>query len=128
MIVLDTHVVVWAYLAPEKLSFRALDAVGRADMFGLSTISLWEIAMLTKKGRDIVDFPIPPEEWMKRLVRQERVRLLPISPEIAMRSVTLSMHGDPSDRVIAATALVHQCKLVTVDENITDAKVVETIW
>jgi PIN domain nuclease of toxin-antitoxin system len=37
-------------------------------------------------------------------------------------------HGDQFDRIITATAKVHRLSLVTRDANITDAKVVPTIW
>ena len=64
----------------------------------------------------------------KSLVRQEKVRMLPITPEIAMRSMFIAMHGDPADRIIMATALAHQCELVTVDKKIREAGAVPTIW
>ena len=36
--------------------------------------------------------------------------------------------SDPGDRLITATAIVLRCPLVTADEKIRAAKVVETIW
>ena len=56
------------------------------------------------------------------------MRLLPLTPEIAALSETLSINGDPADRIIVATALVHQCALLTKDGNIKDSGVVKTIW
>ncbi len=44
--------------------------------------------------------------------------VLPITPEIAEKSVQFSSRfpKDPTDRLIAATALVHGFKLVTADK------------
>ncbi|MHC6204806.1 hypothetical protein ACYULU_16635 [Breznakiellaceae bacterium SP9] len=39
-----------------------------------------------------------------------------MTPEIAALSASISMHGDPADRMIAATAIVHACRLATVDD------------
>ncbi len=128
MIVLDTHVVVWAYLQPERLSARAVEAIASAPSFGISTITQWEIAMMTRKNPALLRFPVPTAEWLERLTKQEKVRFFPISPTIAMKSVDLSMHKDPADRIIAATAIVNDCSLVTADGKITEAGLVPVIW
>jgi len=39
-----------------------------------------------------------------------------------------SFPKDPADRLIAATAMVEGAPLVTADEQIRQAKVVQTIW
>lgn len=50
------------------------------------------------------------------------VVLKPLIPEIAVESVQLpdSFHGDPADRMIVATARVHQLTLLTHDKKILD--------
>ncbi|MCK4564394.1 MAG: hypothetical protein KAU94_06950 [Verrucomicrobia bacterium] len=58
MIVVDTHVVIWDALEPSKLSASAKRALTRADRDGgilMGEITLWEIAMLMKKKRLVVD-------------------------------------------------------------------------
>jgi len=82
--------------------------------------------MLESKGR--IRLPQPLLTWLRKACAQPDLRLLPITPEIAAIGATLPVHGDPADRLIMATAKHHACPLVTVDENITDAKIVETIW
>jgi PIN domain nuclease of toxin-antitoxin system len=54
----------------------------------------------------------------------------PITPEIAAFAVELpsSFPKDPADRLIAATAMVEGAPLVTADERIRQAKLVQTIW
>src|SRR3989304_7929830 len=54
MIVLDTHAAFWLNSAPEKLSRSAARASRKAPSskgLGLSSISLWELAMLIEGGR-----------------------------------------------------------------------------
>lgn len=128
MIVLDTHVVIWSYLAPDRLSQKAWDAIRHADISGIATITLWEIGMMAQKERLDFELPIPLGDWMRRIVAQDRVSVLPINPEIACRTSRMTMHGDPADRIIVATALEYSCPLVTIDEKIRSSALVETIW
>jgi PIN domain nuclease of toxin-antitoxin system len=53
--------------------------------------------------------------------------VLPITVEIAARSVTLSLYGDPADRLIAATAIEHDAPLVTTDERLLACADVRTL-
>ena len=126
MIVLDTHAWIWLNDDDKRLSTTAREAIRREDFLGVSSISLWEVSMLWERGR--VELNRPLEAWLERACAQAKVRLLPITVGIGARTANLKIHGDPADRLIVATALIHQCKLVTVDENITDAKVVDVIW
>jgi PIN domain nuclease of toxin-antitoxin system len=54
----------------------------------------------------------------------------PSTPEIAALAVQLpsSFPKDPADRLIAATAMAEGAPLVTADERIRQAKVVQAIW
>ncbi len=55
--------------------------------------------------------------------------VLPISLEIAIAAPALALsHGDQFDRIIAATAQVHNVPLITNGANITDAGVIATLW
>jgi PIN domain nuclease of toxin-antitoxin system len=49
-----------------------------------------------------------------------RVKLLHLSPSIAVESTILpsEFHKDPADRLIVATARVHDCPLMTADAKI----------
>ncbi|WP_374101352.1 PIN domain-containing protein [Pseudanabaena sp. lw0831] len=56
--------------------------------------------------------------------------LLPLTPEIAVRSTRLprGFHGDPSDRLIVASSLVHKAPLVSKDEKIRQCSYLQLIW
>jgi len=126
MIFLDTHALIWLNDDAERLSNVAREAIRREDALGVSAISLWEVSMLWQYGR--IEIGLPLETWLEKAFSQPKIRLIPISVAVAARTVRLEMHGDPADRLIVASALVHQCALVTRDENIQNAKIVRTIW
>jgi PIN domain nuclease of toxin-antitoxin system len=53
---------------------------------------------------------------------------LPLTPEIAVTADALSMHADPADRFIVATALLHDAPLVTKDHLLRRLRFVKTVW
>jgi PIN domain nuclease of toxin-antitoxin system len=93
------------------------EAGGRAELT-VSAISVWELAMLEAKGRITLSRSI--DEWMRAALTAPGLRLVDLSPEISLESTRLpgSPHGDPSDRMIVATARVLGGTLVTCDDQI----------
>lgn len=130
MILLDTHVVVWLLLDPARLSKRAHDAILQAridrEALGYSLISVYEIAYAARRGR--IPLVASVEEFIRAL--EKRLVAIEFSSAIAQRAATLPepFHGDPMDRIIAATAIVEGCALITCDDRIRSANVCETIW
>jgi PIN domain nuclease of toxin-antitoxin system len=51
---------------------------------------------------------------------RHRLIVLPITPEIAVQAYSFmpDLHGDPADRIIAATAACNSLELVTSDEKL----------
>ena len=84
----------------------------------VSGISVWEIALLESKGR--IAFNEECRLWVQRALGAPGIVLAPLSPEIAIASTRLpgSFHGDPADRIIAATARECGGTLVTADKGI----------
>jgi len=131
MIVVDTHVVVWDALKPDKLSRRAKKAIAEAnegDGIIFCDISLWEIAMLMHKGRISVD--IDYLQFIKLVFDSNNYILRSISPEIAELSSQLfqNLNKDPADRIIAATAIINNLELITYDKSMRQSRKVKTIW
>lgn len=86
MILLDTHILIWLLIAPDKLSPQettTLKAARKPGPLALSAISLWEIAWLAENKRIDVDGSI--YSFVKKCASY--VQVLPITPEIAVRSV-----------------------------------------
>ncbi|MBI2377938.1 MAG: type II toxin-antitoxin system VapC family toxin [Deltaproteobacteria bacterium] len=127
MIVLDTHALLWWIKKHKRLSKPALRLIERSSRRGVAAISLWEIARLVEQGRVRLDVEV--EDWLADALSLDGVELLPLTPAIAARSTRLgSFHGDPADRLIVATALLHDAILVTADGAIEDCGLVETVW
>jgi PIN domain nuclease of toxin-antitoxin system len=119
MILLDTHILIWLLVAPEKLSPKERKLIVEARKAGplaLSAISLWEIAWLIENKRIEVDVSV--DSFVKKCVSY--VQVLPITPEIAVRSVKFpkTFPADPQDRIICATAIVEDIRLLTRDKQI----------
>ena len=131
MILLDTCVMIFDALAPEQLSKKALTELekGRqSNSLACSDISLWEIAMLMSKGR--IKTAMPPRDFLADVVAANRLHVLPILPEIACQAAYHAdfIHGDPADRIIAATALHHKALLLTCDTRLREMKSLKTAW
>jgi PIN domain nuclease of toxin-antitoxin system len=130
MIVLDTHALLWMVGDPSRLSKRASEAIHQARQnhagMAVATITLWEIAWLAHHRRIMVTGSV--ESFILEAVA--RVILRPATPEIAALAVRLppEFPKDPSDRLIAATAMVEGMPLVTADQRIRKSKVLETVW
>lgn len=123
MIVLDTHVLVWALADDARLGRRARasieEAAGGSGLF-VSAITPWEIAMLAHKGR--LALGRETGAWIGAALALPGVRLAPLEPAIAIDSVRLpgELHADPADRIIIATARLLGVALLTADRAILD--------
>lgn len=131
MILLDTCTIVWNALNPQLLSKNAKKAIERAnqqDGCYFCDMSLWEIAMLIKKGR--LDPGTDYKTFIDLVFQTNKFTLIGIDADIAHTSVSLpaTVNQDPVDRILVATAMVKKVPLVTPDKNLREAGCVETIW
>ena len=129
MIVLDTHIWIWWVNGDLKLTVPQSETIeaNEADTIGVSSISCWEVATAVKRNR--LELPCLLGEWFERALSFPGVRLLELTPEIAIESTQLpgEFHRDPADQIIVATARIHGCPLVTSDDKILQYPHVETI-
>jgi len=130
LIVLDTHALIYDALTPARLSTRARKAIALAFAereLACSDISLWEIALLIARKR--LDPVMDARQFLHDMIAARHVRVLPITAEIAVLSQSdMFSHGDPADRLIAATALLHRAPLITSDARLRKLKEIATIW
>jgi PIN domain nuclease of toxin-antitoxin system len=128
MIVLDTHTWLWWTNESMNLSGRADEAIKQADLIGIPVISCWEISMLVAKSR--IELSMDVEVWIDLALQHPKVKLLPLTPAIAVLSTQLpgDFHGDPADRFIVATSLIQQAPLISKDRKIQSWGYVEVIW
>ncbi len=129
MIVLDTHAWIWWVQEDQRLTSRQAEVIqsNESESIGVSAISCWEVAKLVQAGR--LQLPIPLIEWFESALNYPGIRLLALTPEIAVESTELpgEFHRDPADQIIVATARVHRCPLVTSDEKIIKYAHVQTV-
>ncbi len=123
-LLLDTHVWVWMVEGmASELSAAAIAEVEQASRRGalvVSAISVWEVAMLEAKGR--LRFSRPVTEWVQSALRAPGLRLLELTPSIAVESTRLpgAPPGDPADRILMASARMEGGRLATRDRGIID--------
>jgi PIN domain nuclease of toxin-antitoxin system len=132
VILLDTHTAYWLNHAPEKLSPAASRAIQRSATttgLGLSSISLWELAMLVERGRLRLR-GIGTHGFLESLVQTPGLMVLEITAEIAALAAQLpnDLPKDPGDSVIAATARVYDVAIVTKDRRMQESSLLRTIW
>jgi PIN domain nuclease of toxin-antitoxin system len=121
LLLLDTHVVVWLVFGESMLGSRARKAIKQAaldERVRVSAITPWEIGVLVSKGR--IDLHQDALQWTQSALRLPGVKLADLSPEIAVASTRLpwEIHGDPADRILAATARHLGATLVTADRQL----------
>ena len=121
MIVLDTHVLVWADTDDRKLGRKArasIDRLWKTGRVAVAAISFWEVGLLQARRR--LALPVSVREWRDAVLAAGAIEL-PLDGTIALRALDLSgLHDDPADRFIVATALVHGAALMTADDRLLD--------
>lgn len=126
-VLLDTHTLLWAALAPEYLSRIAARTVQNpANTILVSAASAWEIATKVRIGK------LPGAEQFERefLERMEMsgYELLPLNVPTALRAGRLTGdHRDPFDRMIAAQALAEDIPVLSADPRL-DSFGVRRLW
>ena len=125
---LDTHAWIWWVSDPGKLSEPARERIEAATDIGICAISCWEVAMLVSKQR--IRFDRDVLTWIHQALRRPRVRLVPLTPVIAVAATqfTAGIPGDPADRMIVASSLHLDADLVTRDRALHAFGKVRTVW
>jgi len=114
-LLLDTHIWLWAVHDPMRLGRHLFGELNNhANELWLSPISTWEVLTLNFKGR--IHLRGDLREWLVRAT--SGTREAPLTHEIALAARQLSLHQDPADRILAATAQVLDLTLATADERL----------
>ena len=121
-LLLDTHIWLWNFLAPDRLSHQVDRTINDArNELWVSPLSTWEIVLLHEKGR--LNLADGPESWVQKAMSLSPLREAPLTHEIALATRSINLpHRDPADRLLVATALIHGLTLVTADRNLGRSK------
>ena len=121
MLLLDTHIWLWWLLGDGSLSSserEELERVASQGKLAISWVSVWETEMLERKGR--VSLLPGFESWIEQATHPGIVTVLPADTAVvlAQRKLPDTFHGDPADRLIAATSQLSGYPLITHDQRI----------
>jgi PIN domain nuclease of toxin-antitoxin system len=124
-VLLDTAVLIFAAISPERLSKRATAVLeNEANLLELSAVSLSEIAIKTALGKLRISPAVA-----RQAVEDLGIRVLPYTADHAFELFDLPLHhGDPFDRQIIAQALSEKIPIVTSDEKFNLYKRLKLIW
>ena len=129
-IVLDTHILVYWCVEPERLSApqqHAVQTIGRDNPALVADVSLWEISALQSSGRLLLDIPLL--QWLSKATAAPLVRVAEITPNVADEVLNIDdwENRDPADRLIVATTRVFGASLLTNDAMIRGAGLVAVV-
>jgi PIN domain nuclease of toxin-antitoxin system len=129
LILLDTHVLLWMAVAPERLTKAASSAIPMDGQVAISTISAQEIAYLETRGK--IGLDRPAEAWVHDVLAEHEIETIPPDLASAIRAGSLPADvfpGDPVDRVIYGTAVERGIRLVSADQRLRDFDPARVVW
>jgi len=116
-LLLDTHLLLWSAVEPERLSPKAQIAIGDEDNELLfSPASLWEVAIKQRLRRP--DFQVDVR-LLRRNLLMNGYDELSVTGEHAVAVADLPpIHRDPFDRLLVAQSMVEGITLLTADRTV----------
>jgi len=114
---LDTHTALWFFGGDTVLSSTADHIIrDRTNRIYLSVVSAWELTIKISIGK--LRFP-GDAEGFKQVAQKNDITIMPIeiSHLTALKELPM-IHRDPFDRLLIATTLAEEMRLITADKNI----------
>ncbi len=116
---LDTHVWLWSHEAHEKFGRKTEGILTSGDDERVvSAISTFEISRLIARGR--ISLRQPFATWKSQSLHDLVATTIDVTHEMAWEAFNLpgKFHKDPADRILVATARLHNLTLLTADDSI----------
>jgi PIN domain nuclease of toxin-antitoxin system len=128
-LLLDTHTVLWFFLADSQLSATAQVAIiDPANEKWVSPATYWEVAIKVSIGKYVLAQPF--EDFWRGAIDMNAFQIMPILPRHAAAVAKLPFppnHRDPFDRLIVAQAMTEGMSVVSADPKL-DAYGINRIW
>ncbi|MGY6633154.1 MAG: type II toxin-antitoxin system VapC family toxin [Alkalilacustris sp.] len=120
-VLLDTHAFLWSLLMSSALSATARSRIEAASVAYVAPVSFYEITQKHRLGKwPELD---PVIDQMLQLWRKHGTELAPYTAEIAFLAGSMRWrHRDPFDRMIAATAMMLSCPVISTDTAFDDLR------
>jgi len=116
-LLLDTHLLLWSAVEPERLSREALTLIDDVDnQLLFSAASLWELAI--KQGLGRADFQVDVKLLRRNLLRNGYAELSVIGEHAIAVADLPPIHRDPFDRLLVAQSTVEGLTLLTADRTV----------
>ena len=114
---LDTHVLLWAAGAPDRLTAetRALMEAPATELV-FSAASLWEIAIKNGLGR--ASFSVDPRLLRRNLLENDYRELAVTGVHATAVDLLPPIHKDPFDRILIVQARIEGLTLLTADDTV----------
>ena len=123
----DTHSLVWYFTEDPRLSKKALKAfegtIKEGTIF-VPVVVLVEIMYIAKRGKIALTF----EETLKKIEEYDNFGIAPLDIDILKTADRVKTDMEMHDKLIVATALYYEAKLITRDEQIKKAGIVPVVW
>ena len=114
-ILLDTHIFLWMFLNPSRISANVEFLIKDAnnEIF-LSAISSWEISIKYSVGK--LKLPDAPEIYVPERIKRANLQRLEITHEHTLAITNLPpIHKDPFDHLLITQANVENLTLLSAD-------------
>ena len=113
--IIDTHVLIWTLLDPEKLSKNILNAYAKADEVQVSNINFWEISLKYRLGKLTLEGLTPKDIYLA--AKESHFKIIDIDSQITstLYQLPLRDHKDPFDRLLIWHSIQHKTTLISRD-------------
>ena len=116
-LLLDTHVLLWAAVIPERLSPTTRTLIEDEEHeLCFSAASLWEVAIKFGMGRN--DFDVDPRLLRRALLENNYSEVAVTGSHAVAVDLLPPIHRDPFDRLLVAQAQIEAMTLVTADATV----------
>jgi len=119
ILLLDTNALLWMSGDSDELGPKARAAIDEAvaqEKAAFSAVSVWEAALLVRRGR--YDLGLPVARWRADLIAAGLAEAPLNGIAAALAGEWTDLHDDPADRFIAATAQQMGATLMTSDKRL----------
>lgn len=126
-LLLDSHALIWAVEAPNRLSLQAQTCLlDRTHDLVVSTATVWELSI--KVGLGKLSLSRPFDHWIEEAITGLGASQLPITIRHAATQSRLPWHHrDPFDRMLVAQAMAEGIEIASADE-VLDSYGIARLW